>query len=67
MHECTIDLRKLRGKEKLSVNIRTQISRILVDNFCKEPKLKYDKLTIVGLPKKFNVFNVVDYLCPDEG
>ena len=29
--------------------------------------MKYDKLTIVGLPKKFNVFNVVDYLYPDYG
>lgn len=29
--------------------------------------MKYDKLTIVGLPKKFNVYNVVDYLYPDDG
>lgn len=29
--------------------------------------MKYDKLTIVGLPKKFNVYNVVDYLYPDGG
>lgn len=28
--------------------------------------MKYDNLTIVGLPKKFNVFNVVDYLYPDD-
>ena len=29
--------------------------------------MKYDKLTIVGLPKKFKVYNVVDYLYPDGG
>ena len=29
--------------------------------------MKYDKLTIVGLPKKFKVYNVVDYLYPDDG
>lgn len=28
--------------------------------------MKYDKLNIVGLPKKFNVYNVVDYLYPDD-
>lgn len=38
----------------------------LADNFCKEPKMKYDKLTIVGLPKKFKVYDVVDYLYPDD-
>lgn len=28
--------------------------------------MKYDKLTIVGLPKRFKVYNVVDYLCPND-
>ena len=28
--------------------------------------MKYDKLTIVGLPKRFKVYNVVDYLFPDD-
>ena len=42
------------------------ISQILVDNFCKEAKMKYDRLTIVGLPKKFKVYDVVDYLFPDD-
>ena len=41
VHECTTDLRNLRnlrGKKIFSVDILTQISQILVDNFCKEPK-----------------------------
>lgn len=28
--------------------------------------MKYDKLTIVGLPKKFKIYDVVDYLFPDD-
>lgn len=28
--------------------------------------MKCDKLTIVGLPKKFNLYNLVDYLYPDD-
>ena len=28
--------------------------------------MKYDKLTIVGLPKRFKVYEVVDYLCPAD-
>ena len=26
--------------------------------------MKYDKLTIIGLPKKFKVYYALDYLCP---
>ena len=67
---CTIDLRNqrnLRGKEKLSGNYSHADLADFADNFCKEPKMKYDKLTIVGLPKRFKVYNVVDYLYPDDG
>jgi hypothetical protein len=28
--------------------------------------MKYDKLTIIGLPKKFKVYNALDYLYPDD-
>ena len=28
--------------------------------------MKYDKLTLVGLPKRFKVYDVVDYLCPAD-
>ena len=28
-------------------------------------RMKYDKLTIIGLPKKFKVYYALDYLYPD--